>query len=115
MRRSPDALCVTCVFALLCGAAGQGAEDPPVKIDVHWDHVLRVSKTEPTLLFGSSPMTMRGAPLHDQILQKVKELGANDVRYTGAGYLFPHLGIAELDPPTATKTSWDFSHIDPLV
>jgi len=57
---------------------------------------------------------MRGAPLHDQVLQKVKDLGANEVRYTGAGYLFPHFGVAELEPPTATKTSWDFSYIDPV-
>ena len=45
----------------------------------------------------------------------VKDLGANDVRYTGTGYLFPHMGIAELQPPTATTTSWDFSYIDPVV
>ena len=100
----------------LCFAVpGVGAADQPVKVQVRWDHVLRVSRTEPTLLFGSSRMTMRGAPLHDEILQRVKALGANDVRYTGTGYLFPHMGIAELEPPTITKTYWDFSYIDPLV
>jgi len=36
------------------------------------------------------------------------------VRYTGAGYVYPHLGVPELDPPTSTKTSWDFSLIDPV-
>lgn len=91
------------------------AADQPIKVQVRWDRVLSVSRTEPTLLFGSSPMTVRGAPLHDAILQRVKDLGANDVRYTGTGYLFPHMGIAELQPPTAMKTYWDFSQIDPLV
>ena len=57
---------------------------------------------------------LRGAPLHDQIFQRVKDLEADDVRYTGAGYVYPHLGVPELDPPSSTKTSWDFSLIDPV-
>ncbi|HUI41655.1 MAG TPA: glycosyl hydrolase family 39 [Terriglobia bacterium] len=115
MCRRLRVVCSSFVLVLLFAAAGLGAADPPVKVQVQWGNVIRVSRTEPTLLLGSSPMTMRGTPLHDQILQRVKDLGANDVRYTGTGYLFPHMGIAELEPPTATSTSWDFSHIDPVV
>ncbi|HEV2426190.1 MAG TPA: glycosyl hydrolase family 39 [Terriglobia bacterium] len=107
---------VSLAILLVWGFMGSAeAADQPVKVDVHWNHVTRVSRTEPTLLLGSSPLTLRGAPLHDAILQRVRDLGANDVRYTGTGYLYPHMGIAELEPPMATKTSWDFSHIDPLV
>lgn len=101
-------------FALFFVIAGTGAGEPPVKVEVHWDRVVRVLKTKPTLLLGASPVLMRGAPLHDQILQRVQDLGADDVRYAGAGYAFPHLGVAELEPPTATQTFWDFSHIDPI-
>jgi len=90
------------------------AADQPVKIEVHWDRVIRVSKTKPTLLLGASPVMFRGAPLHDRIFQTIKDLGADDVRYAGGGYVFPHLGIVELDPPSATKTSWDFSYTDPV-
>jgi hypothetical protein len=114
MCRHPRVVCSAFLPLLLFSVRGLRAADQPVKIQVQWDRAIRVLRTEPTLLFGSSPMTMRGAPLHDQILQRVKDLGANDVRYTGTGYLFPHMGIAELEPPTATTTSWDFSYIDPV-
>jgi hypothetical protein len=101
------------VWALFFGVFDVWAGEQPVKVQIHWDRVIRVSRTTPTLLLGASPALMRGAPLHDQILERVKELGADDVRYTGAGYVYPHLGVAELDPPTPTKTSWHFSFIDP--
>jgi len=114
MCRHPRVVCSTSLPLLLFGVGGVWAADQPVKVHVQWDGVIRVLRTEPTLLLGASPMTMRGAPLHDEILQRVKDLGANDVRYTGTGYLFPHMGIAELEPPTATTTSWDFSYIDPV-
>lgn len=96
--------------SVLSGSAAEQA----VKVRVRWDRVTRVSKTKPTLLLGASPALMRGAPLHDQLLQRVKDLGADDVRYTGTGYVYPRLGVAELEPPSANTTSWDFSHIDPL-
>ncbi len=99
---------------LLLGLSKVAANEPPVKVQVHWDRPIRVLRTRPTLLLGASPVLMRGARLHDQILRRVKELGADDVRYAGAGYVFPHLGVMELEPPTATTTSWDFSHIDPI-
>jgi len=99
---------------LFCGFSSLGAGEQPVKVQVHWDRAIRVLKTKPTLLLGASPTLWRGAPLHDRILQTIKELGADDIRYAGGGYVYPHLGVAELDPPTATKTSWDFSYIDPV-
>jgi len=101
-------------LALGLGISAIWAQDQPVKVQVHWDRVIRVLQTKPTILLGSSPAMLRGAPLHDQIFQRVKDLGADDVRYTGAGYVYPHLGVPELDPPTRTRTSWDFSLIDPV-
>jgi len=43
----------------------------------------------------------------------VKELGADYVRYV-PWLPYPKLGVAELEPPTPQKTSWDFSLIDPM-
>ena len=106
------ALCSSLSLFFAVGALS--AAEQPVKIEVHWDKVIRVSKTKPTLLLGASPTLARNAPLHDRILKTVGDLGAEDVRYAGGGYVFPHFGVAELDPPTATKTSWDFSYIDPI-
>jgi len=99
---------------LSVGVASLRVQEQPVKVEVQWDRTISVLQTRPTILLGSSPAMLRGAPLHDQILQRVKDLGADDVRYTGAGYVYPHLGVPELDPPTSTKTSWIFSLIDPL-
>jgi len=114
MGRRRNVVCFSFMLVLLFGIAGVWAEEQPVKVEVHWDHVIRVSRTTPTLLLGASPVLMRGAPLRERILQKVKDLGADDVRYAGAGYVYPHLGVVELEPPTATTTSWDFSFIDPV-
>ena len=105
---------VSSFLALSVGVSTIWGGDRPVKIQVHWDRVIRVSKTKPTLLLGASPGLFRGAPLHDRIFQTIKDLGADDLRYAGGGYAYPHLGVAELDPPSATKTSWDFSYIDPV-
>ena len=78
---------------LLISIPNLGAQDQPIKVQIHWDHVVRIVQTKPTILLGSSPAMLRRAPLHDQIFQRVKDLGADDVRYTGAGYDYPHGGI----------------------
>jgi len=114
MRRHITVTWSCFVLMLFSGVFSIWAQEQTVKVEVHWDQVIRVLQTKPTILLGSSPAMLRGAPLHDQILQRVKDLGADDVRYTGAGYVYPHLGVPELDPPTSTKTSWDFSYIDPV-
>jgi hypothetical protein len=100
------------LLTLCAGGVGFCAEEPPVKVDVHWDKVIRVSKTVPTILYIGTPLTKRGAPLHDPMLKAIKDLGADDVRYAPCN-LYPRLSIAELEPPTQTSTSWDFSLIDP--
>ena len=56
---------------------------------------MRVSKTIPTILYIGTPKTKRGAPLHDPMLNAIKELGADDVRYAPCN-LYPRLSIAEL-------------------
>jgi len=90
------------------------AQEPPIQLQVHWDQVTRVLRTKPTLLLGAGPPLFRGSPTHDRMFQTIKELGADDVRYTGGGYVLPHYGVPEMEPPTATTTSWDFSEVDTL-
>ncbi len=114
MSRHISIVCSSFMLLLLFSVFSGWAQEQPIKVEVHWGKVIRVLQTRPTILLGSSPAMLRGAPLHDQILQRVRDLGADDVRYTGAGYVYPHLGVPELDPPTSTKTSWDFSMIDPV-
>src|SRR5579863_313566 len=84
---------------------------PPLTI--HWDKVTLVSKTTPTLQVVVNPPLRPGQPLGAAAYKAVKDLGADYVRY--AVWLpYPKLAVAELEPPTAQKTSWDFSLIDPM-
>src|SRR5690242_21938732 len=96
---------------LLAGVAAK-AQVASVKVDVQWDKVIRVSRTTPTILYVGTPKTKPGAPLHDPMLKAIRDLGADYVRYAPCN-LYPRLSVAELEPPTRTSTSWDFSLIDP--
>ena len=88
-----------------------GEEVTPIQ--VHWDRVTRTSITTPTLLVvGSSPLR-RGSPLHDPSFKAIKTLECDKVRYV-PWQANPRMGVAELEPPTRSKTSWDFSLIDPM-
>ncbi len=89
------------------------AGEKPVEVKVQWSKVIRVSKTEPTLLVGAAPPLWRTSPIHDRIMAAIKNIGADDVRYA-VGQPYPHIGVAELKPPTATQTFWDFSHVDSI-
>ena len=113
IRRAPQ-LYLLLVLLLSTTFCVLRAQESPASIQVHWQKVLRVSQTIPTFLLLVGPPNFRGSPTHDRIFQLVKDLGAEDVRYTGGGYYLPHYGVAELAPPTATSTSWDFSYIEPM-
>lgn len=70
--------------------------------------------TVPTLQAVVNPMLRRGSPIHDAAFEALHRLGADYVRY--AFWLpYPKLAVAELRPPDATQTYWDFQYMDPLV
>jgi hypothetical protein len=85
----------------------------PPAIQVEWNHTLRISKSTPTLQVVVNPMLSPGTPLHDSAFAALKNLGANYVRYV-PWLPYPKMAVAELKPPTAHHTYWDFSHIDPI-
>src|SRR5690242_10630085 len=99
-------------FVLVLGFSTARSVEPPVTVQVRWDGTIRISKTKPSLLLGAWRDMRRNSPLHDKIFKAVAGLGADDVRYAGGGYVYPHFGVPELDPPSGTKTSWDFSYVD---
>ena len=102
------------LLALACVIAGTvRAEDPPAKVVVHWDKVIRASETTPTLQVVVNPPLRRGTPVHDNAFKALHDLGADYVRYV-PWLPYPKLGVAELEPPEDGKTSWDFSTIDPM-
>lgn len=86
---------------------------PPATVQVDWGKTT-VSKSTPTLQVVVNPMLLRGAPMHDGSFAALHALGADYVRYV-PWLPYPRQAVAELEPPTGGKTSWDFSHIDPTL
>jgi hypothetical protein len=96
---------------MICGAI-QAAESS-TKVTVDWTKVSRVSKMTPTLQVVVNPPLRRGATLHDPAFRALHDLGCDVVRYV-PWLPYPKLAVAELEPPSYGKTSWDFSLIDPM-
>jgi hypothetical protein len=83
-------------------------------LTIHWDKTAVVSKSIPTLQVVVNPGLRHGEALSEASYKAVKELGADYVRYV-PWLPYPRLAVAELEPPTPQKTSWDFSLIDPMI
>ncbi|MGH9616430.1 MAG: GH39 family glycosyl hydrolase [Acidobacteriaceae bacterium] len=73
-----------------------------------------MSKSTATFQVVVNPMLERGSPIHDSAFRAIKQLGAEDVRYV-PWLPYPRLAVAELEPPTPSGTSWNFSLIDPMM
>ncbi|HXB92900.1 MAG TPA: hypothetical protein VNU72_11440 [Puia sp.] len=106
IRKALFLTCLATAVLLLTAAAQPGVE-------VEWDKPILVSKSTPTLQVVVNPPLVRGASIHDASFTALNRLGAEYVRFV-PWLPYPRLGVAELQPPTATTTSWDFTHIDPI-
>jgi len=82
-------------------------------LNVNWDKTLMLSKTVTTLQIVNCPEQERNSPVHDEIYGALKKLHADYVRDV-AWFIYPKLGVAELDPPNDKKTYWDFTLLDPF-
>jgi hypothetical protein len=103
------------VLVFLAAVSGWAQSAPPaVKVAVDWNKTVLVSRSTPTFQVVVNPMLERGSSIHDGAFGAVKALGAEDVRYV-PWLPYPRLAVAELEPPTPTGTSWNFSLIDPMV
>ncbi|HXD00838.1 MAG TPA: glycosyl hydrolase family 39 [Verrucomicrobiae bacterium] len=83
------------------------------QITIDWAKAIQVSHSTPTLQVVVNPPLRRGSTIHDSVFAALRDLGAENVRFV-PWLPYPRLAVAELEPPTATRTSWDFSLIDPL-
>ena len=100
--------------AIVIGIMAAGpvlAQDPPVKLAVNWDKVVRVSKTTPTLQVVVNPPLRRGTrgarPGAFKSLRRT--CSADYVRYVPwLPYPEARRGRARSRPKDG-KTSWDFS------
>jgi hypothetical protein len=82
-------------------------------LKANWDKIVSVSRTTATLQVVVNPPMRRGMPIHDNVFKTLHDLKADYVRYV-PWLPYPRLGVAELQPPEAGKTFWDFSLIDPM-
>ena len=89
------------------------AETPQQSVDIDWNKTIIVSKSTPTLQVVTNPMLNPGSPIHDGSFAALKALGAEYVRYV-PWLPYPKIAVAELEPPTPEKTSWDFTYADPV-
>jgi hypothetical protein len=83
------------------------------RVTIDWTKTILVSRSTPTLQVVVNPPLRRGSSIHDPVFAALHGLGAENVRYV-PWLPYPRLAMAELEPPTATNTSWDFSLIDPM-
>src|SRR5277367_2742555 len=98
------------LFLLLVPALCQAQGDSLV---VDWARTQLVSRSVATLQVVVNPPLRRGSSIHDASFGALSALGCDFVRYV-PWLPYPKLGVAELRPPAAGKTSWDFSLIDPM-
>ena len=96
----------------LLAAATLPAQQPP-PLTIHWDKVTVVSRPRRRCRWSSIRRCGRASRSASAAYKAVKELGADYVRYV-PWLPYPRLAVAELEPPTPEKTSWDFTLIDPM-
>jgi hypothetical protein len=114
MRIVSSSVCLpTLISCYVFGVAALNAQQP-LPVTVHWDKVTVVSSTTPTLQVVVNPPLRPGEPLSAASYKALKELGADYVRYV-PWLPYPRLAVAELEPPTPQRTSWDFGLIDPMM
>ncbi len=101
-------------FACILTLALQYVHAQNKSVTIDWDKTISVSKTTPTLQVVVNPMLRRGSIIHDGTFEALKSLGADYVRFV-PWFPYPHMAVMELKPPTANKTFWDFSQVDPMV
>src|SRR5580704_2278274 len=101
-------------FMVAASCLPASAQEPKQQqVNIDWDKTVLVSKSTATLQVVTNPMLNPGAPIHDGSFAALKALGADYVRYV-PWLPYPKIAVAELDPPTKEKTSWDFTYIDPV-
>ncbi|MBA8988873.1 hypothetical protein FHW23_000105 [Curtobacterium pusillum] len=90
--------------------AGIAAVVPDLRID--WSRRTGISGTTPTLQVVVNSKLMPEQPVREGAYRAFRDLDCEYVRYV-PWFPYPHMSVPELDPPTATTTSWDFTFADP--
>jgi len=109
--------CLAILAIVFCAPAESQQEEAKaaaISVKIDWNKTESAVKTNLSLQVVVNPPLRRDSPIHDRAWNALRELKADYVRFV-PWYPYPRLGVAELEPPTKEKTSWEFSLIDPLV
>ena len=101
-------------FALLFIAPTASFAQAPVHVEVDWSKTIATTRTTITLQVVENPPLRRGSSIHDAAWANLAALHT-DMTRLALWYPYPRLAVAELSPPEAAATSWDFTTIDPIV
>jgi len=114
--KNPKLLQMVAITALLAApffdARAEVGDESAIKITVDWRQTIGTSKTTASVAMVAYPLMRQGSPIAAAAWNSLEELNAKYVRYV-TWFPYPRLAVAELEAPTAEKTSWDFSLIDP--
>ena len=107
ITKLPFAVVLLSREAQLSLATSSSIPSPTHTID--WNNITAISNTTATLQVVANPILNRKiSPIAGALFQKLQELQADLVRYV-PWFPYPQYAVAELDPPTATRSSWHFS------
>lgn len=82
------------------------------RVTIDWSAEAGTSRTTATLQVVVNEKLMPGEAVREGAYRAFRDLDADYVRYV-PWFPYPHQSVAELEPPTETTTSWDFTHVDP--
>jgi hypothetical protein len=106
------AMMMAVVPAVVYSAGRTPSPPAPVVLEIAAD-VVGTSKTLLTLEVCPEPLMLRGGPIHAQAYEALRALNMSFMRLQ-PWFPYPRLGIAELEPPQADRTFWNFELIDPI-
>jgi hypothetical protein len=110
-RASRLARLIVCVGGLGIAAVAHAAGLPRIQPD--WGHLTPL-KTQLAMEVCVEPPMLRSKRTHDPLFRTLADF---DGQYSRLAFWFPYprMAVAELEPPTRSRTSWDFRLLDPVV
>jgi hypothetical protein len=85
-----------------------------VPVTINWEQKVHPVNTVLTTHVWTSPQQQKGKPLYDKLYSALENFGSTHQRFL-PWFTHPRVAVPEIDPPTETGTSWDFSRLDPYV
>lgn len=112
--RDHRAWCLVFAGAVLMGIVGAAEAGDVPEYQPNWTKTATIAKTTLAMEVCVEPPMRREKETHDPLYHTLSDLQGD---YSRLAFWFPYpkLAVAELEPPTIDKVSWDFTLLDPIV